>query len=281
VPRFVAEEHYAHSFGVQWRRWSQVQRDSVNGTHIFNDRFRRYIGDPAALRGKRVLDAGCGAGPFIEIVAPHAAELVALDLSRAIDVAYATYGALRNVHLAQADIISPPHESESFDFVYSIGVIQHTPEPADAFSSLARLVRPGGQLAVWIYEQAHWERLRPRHLMRTFTRHMSEETGMRFAHAYAPRALRLRRYLKRRPGGRYLSRCVPVPDLEEWPDGASRQLTSEQLVEWTIMDTHDWFVTRYDFPQDALTVDRWFRRHGFEPIRREAEHIAIVGTKQP
>ena len=77
---------------------------------------------------------------------------------------------------------------------------------------------------------------------------MSEEQAMRFAHVYGPRALQVRHAIKRGPGGRYLSKCVPVPDLADWPDGAAGQLSPDQMVEWTIMDTHDWFATRYDLP---------------------------------
>src|SRR5438874_4185023 len=71
VPRFVAQAQYTRSFGRQWNRWATTQLDSQNGTTIFHDRFTRYFGPPEELRGMRVLDAGCGAGAFVDVVAPH------------------------------------------------------------------------------------------------------------------------------------------------------------------------------------------------------------------
>ena len=44
VPRFVANEQYADTFGRQWLRWSKTQHDSVNGTTIFHDRLKKYTG---------------------------------------------------------------------------------------------------------------------------------------------------------------------------------------------------------------------------------------------
>src|SRR5439155_5472551 len=61
VPRFAAEESYARSFGKEWNLFSRVQLDSANGTTISRTRFVALTGmEPEALRGRRVLEAGCG-----------------------------------------------------------------------------------------------------------------------------------------------------------------------------------------------------------------------------
>ncbi len=173
VPRFVAGADYTDSFGRQWNHWATTQMDSVNGTSIFAERFARYFCPPEELSGLRVLDAGCGVGAFIDVVSPHADEVVGFDLSSAVESAQANVGGRENVSIAQADIFNPPLEPESFDLVYCIGVIQHTPDPERAFESLSRLVRPGGRLAVWIYDASRWEALKPRHLLRHYTsRHL-------------------------------------------------------------------------------------------------------------
>ncbi len=281
VPRFVAESDYTASFGRQWNHWATTQMDSVNGTNIHRERFSRYFEPPERLEGLRVLDAGCGVGSFIELVAPHAREVVGFDLSTAVEAAQRNVGGLANVTIAQADIYNPPLEPESFDFVYCLGVIQHTPDPRAAFASLARLVRPGGRLGVWIYERTRFEALKPRHLIRRYSSRLSGERAMRFAERYAPRALRVRRSLARLPGAASARRLVPVADVSDYEGNPAAQLTAVQQAEWCVMDTHDMLVTTYDQPQRAVDVERWFAQEGFDPpARGAAEAIAMLGTKR-
>lgn len=282
VPRFVSAQDYSESFGLQWNRWSHVQLDSHNGTRISEQRFRRYVGAPASVEGKRVLDAGCGAGAFIDVVSPQAKELVAFDLSSAVTAAHANFGDRPNVHIAQGDIYSAPVADESFDLVYCLGVIQHTPDPERAFAALAKLVKPGGTLAVWIYERAWWESVRPRRLMRRYTTRRFDpgEEAFDFIRRFAPPAIRLRRAVRRVPGGRYVAKAIPIPDLDAWPDAAASQLSEEQLREWTILDIHDWLITHYEYPQRPADVRAWFERAGFDAHRRPSEGIAMAGTKR-
>jgi SAM-dependent methyltransferase len=281
IPRFVSEARYTRSFGRQWNRWATTQLDSRNGTTIFGDRFRRYFGPPESLAGLTVLDAGCGAGAFIDLVAPHAAEVWGIDLSDAVEAAHRNSAPFDNVRIAQADLLAPPFADRSFDFVYCIGVLQHTPDPRRAFSSIARLVRPGGRLAVWIYERAPWEPLKPRHLLRAYTTRLGPERAMAFVERYAPRAHRVRRRLAGKPGGRLLRKAIPVADVDDYVGAQAARLSPEEREEWCVMDTHDMLVTTYDDPQRPATVAEWFRAEGFdEPVRGDSEAIAMVAIKR-
>ena len=282
VPRFVDAEHYADSFGTQWNRWSSTQLDSRNGTSIFRERFERYFGDPAQVAGGlRVLDAGCGPGAFLDVLAPHAAELVGLDLSRAVDAAHANTAHLGHVRVAQADLLAPPVAPASFDLVVCIGVLQHTPDPAATFASLARLVRPGGRLAVWAYERTRCEALKPRHTLRRWTSRMEPDRAMRFVEGYAPRAMRVRSSLKKLPAGRVLAKAVPVADMESYAGRLGEALDAEQLREWSLMDTHDMLITRYDQPQKPARLRELFLAHGFEPPRHApAEGVAMMARRR-
>src|SRR5262249_39208057 len=89
VPRLVAEEAYADTFGRQWTRWARTQHDSLNGTHVFRDRMERYTGwTPESMAGKVVVDAGCGPGGFLDVIERTAGAVVGFDLSAAIDSAH-------------------------------------------------------------------------------------------------------------------------------------------------------------------------------------------------
>lgn len=279
VPRFVGAEAYASSFGAQWNRWSHTQHDSHNGTLIFRSRFERYFGSTEQLQGLDVLDAGCGPGGFIDVVAPYVRSIVGADLSRAVEAAASTFKGRREIDIVQADIFQLPFPDASFDFVYSIGVLQHTPDPGRAFAGLARLVKPGGTLAVWVYERHRREALKPRHLLRRYTAGMPEQRGMRFVERYYRVAGPLRRGLKRLPG-LPLEKLVPVIDLADYPDDLPSKLTPSQRAEWELMDTHDMLVTTYDSPQWPATVASWFRAHGMEPHHAPAaEAIAMTGVR--
>jgi len=51
----------------------------------------------------------------------------------------------------RGDLLRLPFASGSFDRIYSLGVLDHTPDPRRAFLELARLLRPGGRIAIWVY----------------------------------------------------------------------------------------------------------------------------------
>ncbi|WP_447860111.1 hypothetical protein [Nitrospira calida] len=69
IPRFVPPGSYAETFGFQWRTFASTQLDSVSGHPISAERFWRATAwSPGELRGQWVLDVGCGAGRFAEVV---------------------------------------------------------------------------------------------------------------------------------------------------------------------------------------------------------------------
>src|SRR3954463_15798444 len=81
IPRFVSHEDYAGSFGLQWNRFKTEQLDSVNGTNLSQARFRSETGwEEGSMPGEWVLDAGCGAGRFLEGAALSGANVIAVDL---------------------------------------------------------------------------------------------------------------------------------------------------------------------------------------------------------
>lgn len=274
VPRFVASEAYADTFGRQWNRWDTTQHDSHNGTTIFRDRLVRYTGwTPESMAGKVVVDAGCGPGGFIDLIENHAAAAIGFDLSSAVDACFRLHGKHPNVHLAQADIFSPPVRRGVADRLYTFGVVQHTPDPEKAFRTLVPLVKPGGEISAWVYRR----RLIPHpvYWMLPFTSRLQEPQATRFVEWYAPRAMKVSGALGAVPMvGRYLRRLVPVPDYRDRLD-----LSEDQYLEWAIMDTHDMLITRYTFPQRWKDLKRWTR--GLEDVRKPSKRDMSVVARVP
>jgi SAM-dependent methyltransferase len=260
VPRFVAGEEYTDTFGRQWTRWARTQHDSLNGLDIFRRRFEAYTGrPPQAVTGQVVVDAGCGPGAFIDIVEPHAAAVIGFDLSIAIDACYELHGHHPAMYLAQADIFKPPVRPAIADFLYTFGVVHHTPDPERAFRALVPLVKPGGEIALWVYRRRF---IQPSLWLRRLTAGMPEPKASRFIEWYVPKALVVSGAVGRIPlVGRFLRRLVPVADYR-----GSYRMTQEQYREWALMDTHDGLITRYTFPQRWRDIERWTR--GLEGLRR-------------
>jgi len=134
------------SFGYQWRTFYEMSCD-------FKENFLNYIYpiEPEFFKGKIGLDAGCGFGRHIYNAAKFGAKMVGIDYSRAIESSYQNTATLKDVHLIQGDIYQPPFAKESFDFVYSIGVLHHLPQPEMGFRSLVEYVKPKGSIFIWVY----------------------------------------------------------------------------------------------------------------------------------
>ena len=277
VPRFVAGEEYADTFGRQWTRWSQTQHDSHNGTTIFRGRLHRYTTwTPESMRGKVVVEAGCGPGGFIDVIEAHAGAVVAFDLSVAIDAAYELHGRRPNVYLAQGDIFHPPIRPGCADRLFTFGVVQHTPDPERAFRSLIPLVKAGGEIAVWVYRK--WPIPQPVYWLRYLTRGMPEPRATKFIEWYTPKAMMVSGSLGTVPKlGRWLRRLIPVADYRDRKDERT-QLSPEGYREWALMDTHDMLITRHTYPQRWSDIQRWMR--GLEDLRRpNPPEMAAVAVK--
>jgi SAM-dependent methyltransferase len=152
VPRFVAAsqdpsvESTARNFGAQWQVFDDL------GDH-HEAQFRDWIAPvtPDFVRGRLVLELGCGKGRHTRLTAQWgAAAVVAVDVSDAVDVAYRHTRDLPNVHVIQADINHLPL-ARAFDYAFSIGVLHHLEDPAAGFRALVGRVRPGGAVSCWVY----------------------------------------------------------------------------------------------------------------------------------
>lgn len=145
---WTAERRIVTSYSYQWRKFKQMYPE---WEQVFLDSVKPIM--PEFFRGKLGLDAGCGFGRSLQYAASYGAEMIGLDLSEAIEAARENTRHLPNVHLVQGDIFHPPLPPASMDFVYSIGVLHHLPDPKRGFLTLTRLLRPRAPMFIWVYHR--------------------------------------------------------------------------------------------------------------------------------
>jgi SAM-dependent methyltransferase len=277
IPRFVPKENYASNFGFQWNRFSATQLDSSTGVPISRDRFLRETGwDEKTLSGKLVLDAGCGAGRFAEVALSLGAEVVAIDYSSAVDAAQRNLQAHPRLHLAQADIYHLPFAPGTFDFVYSLGVLQHTPDVKRATLSVIAMAKPGGGVTIDVYERSWRSLLTPKYWLRPITTRMKQERLFAAIEWSVPALLAVSNAVRRIPGiGSYAHRLVPVANYQ-----GVYPLDDRQLRELAVLDTFDWLGPRFDQPQDAPTLRQWLEEAGLQKIEvRQLDHLTGRGVR--
>lgn len=277
IPRFVPESNYADNFGMQWNHFSRTQLDSFSGHPITADRFWKATGwHPEDMKGQWVLDVGCGAGRFAEVALKAGAKLVALDYSSAVDACYANLKHHPNLHVVQGDIYALPFGPGEFPFVYSLGVLQHTPDVAAAFSALPPMVRKGGRLCVDYYWKRFRTMLHTKYLLRPITKRMQQPKLFALLERWVPSLLSASQTLGRVPLlGRVLSRLVPVANYT-----GIYPLTEQQLREWALLDTFDMLAPAYDSPQTAATVRAWMEGAGMLDVDvLHAGHLVARGLK--
>jgi SAM-dependent methyltransferase len=263
IPRFVPTDNYAASFGLQWNRFARTQLDSHTGSGLSRRRFLDQSGWTATdLRGALVLDAGCGSGRFAEIALDLGAEVVAIDYSSAVDACARNLAAYVGLHVIQADIYSLPFAPESFDFVYSFGVIQHTPDVRRTVASLVRQMKPGGRIAIDAYRKGWHQLLHPKFWLRPFTRRIPPEQLLSWVERLGPPLLSVSRAAAGIPLlGPVARRAIPVANY----DGV-HPLSEQALRDFAILDTFDWLSARFDKPQTARTLERWLRELGLVDV---------------
>lgn len=245
VPRFVQESSYADAFGHQWSQFRLTQLDSFTGLPISRRRLLSALGPEIAsgLSSFRVLEAGCGAGRFTEVLISEGAQVTSFDLSSAVDAHAQNVKSDGRHVLFQGDLFSLPLSPNQFDLVMALGVIQHTCDPARAIRSLWSHVRPGGWLVVDQYAAGAVHRVRAKRIYRQILKHLPPPAALRCTNwlfdvwspihknATSPRARQL------------LTLISPIVYFaDELPELSVRHRTA-----WGRLDTYDSLTDWYAF----------------------------------
>ena len=259
VIRFRDDSGYNQSFELQWSRFRSNQFDAVNNTQLTMKHFAETGWTANELKGKRVLEAGCGPGRFTRIFAEAGAQLLTFDYSAAVDVCRENNGHFPNAIFAQCDILAMPFKPSSFDRVFCYGVLQHTPDPKAAFFALTKLVAPGGRIAVDVYLKDGLIRpWKSKYIWRPISTRMKPEKLLSFLEWFIPKWLPIDTAIKRIPKiGNYLGSFIPCWNYH------LTDLSQQQKLAWAIMNTVDALAPVYDNPATQKEFQSWFDELGW------------------
>lgn len=137
-------------FGRQWQAFQ-----SNDGYYASQDLLADILGpllSPESLRGARVADVGSGTGRIVRmLLEAGAAHVTAVEPSEAFEVL------TRNLadEAERVEFLNTTGEGlptdRDFDFVFSIGVLHHIPDPSPCVRAALAALKPGGQLLIWVY----------------------------------------------------------------------------------------------------------------------------------
>jgi SAM-dependent methyltransferase/uncharacterized protein YbaR (Trm112 family) len=249
----------ARSFGYEWSHYSRMLDQYEQN---FKSYFEGYSTD--FFNNKLVLDAGCGTGRHSYYAAKYGAEVIGIDLSKAIDVAYRNNRANTRAHFIQADLTNLPLRYESFDMVYSIGVLHYTPEPESGFKELLKFVKPDGRILIYVYhkldEAPRWHQglLALVTTARRVTTHTPMPVLKTFCTAVAALSyaglISPARILKKSAGLRGLAKNIPLHAYSEYP------------FYMIYTDTFDRFSPPLEQRYNRDEVLSWFTGNGLSDI---------------
>jgi SAM-dependent methyltransferase/uncharacterized protein YbaR (Trm112 family) len=244
-------DNIRQSFSQEWSVFD-YETDKTWGWTL-EDRKQVFLGDvslrPEELLDKNVLDAGCGNGTMTAALSDFGVNIVGLDLNDGLGRAYANRGryserALENVQYVQGNLVAPPFRKNTFDLIYSSGVIHHTPSSKRTFASLVGLTKKDGRLYVWVYGKRGWPVRLFFAMGRSLKRWISLQSVMRVCLLLSPCYKLAATLLNKLGGMKFRSRTA-------------REIT---------LDLFDLFAPRYNHCHTQGEVRSWFEEYGFRDI---------------
>lgn len=285
VPRFVNNGKYANSFGQQWRTFAKTQLDDSQTKDSQLRWDTEVTWDAGDLTGKTIIEFGSGAGRFMDVVSKLGVKLaIGVDITDAVDASQDNLGKRGNCFFIQADFFKLPIKQGCIDYGYSLGVLHHTPNPEMAFYQLVNAVKKNGSVALGVYDISLYRRpnrnslrvltmellwainLWRCELFRFFTTRMPEKLFLFYCKTVVP----VLHYLNKIPVIGLIRYLVPSTCYRHMP------------VEWSMVDTHDTYVTKIVHQYRAKDVFQWFLKahlHNIVVTNSRAGWTSLVATK--
>jgi SAM-dependent methyltransferase len=255
ISKFLTVESFDEGFDTRWKEHPKPQA-TTQGVFELKTGWK-----PVDLIGKTVLDAGCGCGRFSQVVSDWGVDVIGVDMApHALKAAHAN---APRAKLIQASLLDIPIKSGSLDAAFSIGVLHHTSDPKASFMEVARTVKVGGELAVWLYScPGTSEKILA---AMDFFHDISKACPSDKLHeACKKHAVKLRNLYA--GGWGELEQVVRIsnsPDDEE-----------------CISDSHDWSAPQYRFWHTVPEVRGWFEAAGYDVTWVGSFPVSVKGIRR-
>ena len=271
IPRLLASEsNYADAFGEQWHQYRTTQLDSYTKTDISRLRLKRCLGDELWQRLHQqdrleILESGCGAGRFTEILLRlPAASVTSTDLSSAVEPNQLNCPQSDRHRIIQCDINQLPFLRGQYDIVLCLGVIQHTKNPERTIADLYQQVKPGGWFAIdhYTHSLSIYTKL-SEWLVRPLLKRLSPARGVAATKVLTRVFFPIHRAVRnRRPLQVILSRFSPLLTYYH----AYPQLNDRLQYEWAELDTHDSLTDFYKHLRSPRAINSTLEGLGAQSI---------------
>lgn len=269
------------SFGFEWLRYPAEPRPEDR--EIFLEETQLPAGE---WPGLLVLDAGCGMGRYARAARELGARVVAFDLSESLLRLVPLARKDPALHVVQGDLLAPPFKPEVFDVVYSQGVLHHTADTRGAFDRVARLVRRGGRLSVWLYGSPGSWRSFSTNPLRSGRRWLKKVLPLVWLLVWVRRILSdaLRLVTTRLPVPLLYLLCYPLAALGAVPLLKYLTFSAERGFRVRLIENFDWLAPPFQTKHTKEEVAGWYEAAGFEPLRNlphgVVPKVGILGRRR-
>ena len=139
------------SYGFLWGKSEKI--DDIHQAKWHFTSMQEVVREPI-VRGSRGIDVGCGCGYDTYLMAKNnpGVEIVSVDLSDGVYKTKELAAELNNVQVVKCSVLATPLKANTFDFVYSFGVLHHTPNPHQGLLEIARILKAGSPAFLYLYE---------------------------------------------------------------------------------------------------------------------------------
>lgn len=229
------------------------------------------------LKDRQVLEVGCGAGRFTELLLAEGACVTSIDLSDAVETNQENCPQGAWHRIAQADATCLPLRGRQFRVVVALGMVQHTPNPEETIRALAEEVSPGGWLVLDHYTRNLSWQLRTAPLLRQVLRRLAPEQGLRSTERLVMLLFPLHRAMRKwRIADALLTRLSPVTSYyHSYPE-----LSDALQYEWALLDTHDSLTDWYKHFRSTAQIRRAIERAGLKVVRCEYAGNGVEAVAQ-
>jgi len=251
----------AASFGAEWSHFD-YENDRTWHQSV-EERRQLFLKELAMtadeLAGKVVLDAGCGNGSLSVGISQFGCEVLAIDVSESVAVAYKQFcrNGTHDVHFVQGDLMNPPLKREVFDVIFSSGVLHHNPSTREALRAIAKSLKAGGRIYIWVYGHVPGVVHKLKEVFRRTISPMPSAIKHAIVGAWLPQAM-LRQYLRTA-----LGRNTP-PDRLKWRERFVLLL--------------DHYTPRYRWEHTPAELKQWYRELGYERIEQTEDRAWGFGV---